>query len=146
MKNLHDSISTDHLQIKASRPRRTLAPTPVTVAPHALDDDGPLAAGLLLGLGHALTGFNVRVVRGVHFQLLPNHPETQQLLRGAERERNQNKTHKPTRDAERVKRTMGCFWGLPGGELLHAVEGSLQFVGGDVRQAKGEDPQLVSSL
>ena len=54
-------------------------------APHALDDDGALAAGLLLGLGQALAGFVIRVVRGVHFQLLLNHPETQQLLRGAEK-------------------------------------------------------------
>lgn len=36
---------------------------------------------------------------------------------------------------------------LPGAAgLLHAVEGSLQFVGGDVSQTKGENPQLVSSL
>ena len=30
--------------------------------------------------------------------------------------------------------------------MLHAVEGSLQSVGGDVSQSKGENPQLVASL
>lgn len=133
-------------------------PTAVTVAPHALDDDGPLAAGLLLRLGHALTRFIVRVVRGVDLQLLPNHPETRQLLRGAEREHDQRTVKKKTPrvsfrktigkagDGERAEGTTGCFWGLPAGELLHAVVGSLQFAGGDVGQTKGEDPQLVSSL
>lgn len=32
------------------------------------------------------------------------------------------------------------------GGLLHAVEGPLQSVGGDVGEAEGEDPELASSL
>lgn len=50
------------------------------VAPPVFDDNGPPAASLLLGLGHALTSFVVRVIRGVNRHLLLNHAKAWQLL------------------------------------------------------------------
>lgn len=50
------------------------------VASSVLDDDGPPAASLLLGLGHALASFVVRVIRGVDRHLLLNHAEAGQFL------------------------------------------------------------------
>lgn len=50
------------------------------VAPPVFDDNGPPAACLLLGLGHALTSLIVRVICSVDCHLLLNHPETWQLL------------------------------------------------------------------
>lgn len=46
------------------------------VAPPVFDDNGPPAACLLLGLGHALTSLIVRVICSVDCHLLLNHPET----------------------------------------------------------------------
>lgn len=57
-----------------------LSASPTLEAPPVFDDDGRSAARLLLGLGHALTSFVVRVIRGVDGHLLLNHPETRQLL------------------------------------------------------------------
>ena len=49
---------------------------PTLVASPVLDDNGPSAARLLLGLGHTLTSFVVRVVCSVDCHLLLDHPET----------------------------------------------------------------------
>lgn len=46
------------------------------VAASVFDDNGPSAARLLLGLGHALTSFIVRLICGFDCHLLLNHPET----------------------------------------------------------------------
>lgn len=57
------------------------------VASSVLDDDGASAARLLLGLGHALASFVVRVISGVDSHLLLNHSQTWQLLGSSEMKR-----------------------------------------------------------